>query len=249
MNGQHGERGRQAPVWDLRPAAGWGEYVASRERFLALLAAQSASWTAARRLPARAPGELRSPPGRPGRRSPVAVSTRNIFWLPGAARRGTAPGGACSSSTSSCSSGSSERPCSPPAWWRSSSPTATRRRPLRASWSSGRTCWPAAFPPGPSWRRTEVSEAIPLPRRIGEPPPTLAARRASYRRHLGRFLRYRYVDPTGRERLCVSAFRPCRQAFRPAPLAPERAATCRATRPCGVPSRAPIAAPSRCSGR
>jgi signal transduction histidine kinase len=58
---------------------------------------------------------------------------------------------------------------------------------------------------------TEASEAIPLPRRPGDPPPTLAARRAWYGRHLGRFFRYRYVDPTGRERLCVSAYPRCRQ--------------------------------------
>jgi hypothetical protein len=61
MNGRHGERGRQDPVWELRPGAGWGEYVASRERFLALPAAQTASWTAARRLPGRAPEEYARP--------------------------------------------------------------------------------------------------------------------------------------------------------------------------------------------
>lgn len=61
MNGRHGERERADPVWDVRPAAGWHEFVASRERYFALLAAQSASWTAARRLPGRAPGEYARP--------------------------------------------------------------------------------------------------------------------------------------------------------------------------------------------
>jgi hypothetical protein len=35
-------------------ASRWNEYVAARERFLALLAAQSVAWAAARRLPGEA---------------------------------------------------------------------------------------------------------------------------------------------------------------------------------------------------
>ena len=48
----------------------------------------------------------------------------------------------------------------------------------------------------------ELSEAIP-PTPPGGPPPTLAARRAWYQRHLGRFNELFYVDRTGRTRLRV----------------------------------------------
>ena len=61
MTGQHAERGRQDLVWDVRPAAGRREFVAGRERYLALLAAQSASWRAARGLPVRAIGGYARP--------------------------------------------------------------------------------------------------------------------------------------------------------------------------------------------
>jgi hypothetical protein len=39
--------------WEYGPDGGWHEFTAARERFFASLAAQSASWTAARRLPER----------------------------------------------------------------------------------------------------------------------------------------------------------------------------------------------------
>ena len=61
MTGQHVERGRQDLDWENRAAAGWREYVACRERYLALLAAQSASWRAARGLPVRAIGGYARP--------------------------------------------------------------------------------------------------------------------------------------------------------------------------------------------
>lgn len=37
--------------WEYGPDGGWQEFIAARERFFAGLAAQSASWTAARPLP------------------------------------------------------------------------------------------------------------------------------------------------------------------------------------------------------
>jgi hypothetical protein len=61
VTGQHAEPGRQDLVWDVRPAAGWREFVAGRERYLALLAAQSASWMGAGRLPTRAVGGYARP--------------------------------------------------------------------------------------------------------------------------------------------------------------------------------------------
>jgi hypothetical protein len=51
-------------AWGSQPGCGWREFTAARERFFARLAAQSASWTAARRLPER-PGQRydRAPAG------------------------------------------------------------------------------------------------------------------------------------------------------------------------------------------
>ena len=66
MTGQHAERGRRDLDCDVRPAAGWGEFVAGRERYLALLAAQSASWRANRGLSARAVGGYARPPAGQG---------------------------------------------------------------------------------------------------------------------------------------------------------------------------------------
>ncbi len=52
----------------------------------------------------------------------------------------------------------------------------------------------------------EVSESIPGS--PGGPPPTLAARRVSFSRHLGRIKEYAYVDRAGRERLRVGGSGP-----------------------------------------
>ena len=78
VNGQHVERGRQDPVWDVRPAAGWREFVAC-PRALPRPAGSPVRVVEGGRPIARASHRrLRSPPCRPGRRSPVAVSTRPI---------------------------------------------------------------------------------------------------------------------------------------------------------------------------
>ena len=52
------------PIWTDRLAAGWQELAGARARLFARLQAQSASWTAVRRLPARAGGRYdRRPAG------------------------------------------------------------------------------------------------------------------------------------------------------------------------------------------
>ena len=44
--------GQDDRTWEERPAAGWEEFIAGRDRYLVMLAEQSAAWRASRRLPA-----------------------------------------------------------------------------------------------------------------------------------------------------------------------------------------------------
>lgn len=61
MSTQNAGTGDGHQDWEIRPAGGWREYAEGRTRYLALLAAQSESWRADRRLSARAAGRYARP--------------------------------------------------------------------------------------------------------------------------------------------------------------------------------------------